>query len=323
MPVYLLKRILISIPTLLAISLVVFTILALAPGDPLGEFATNPSISAEVRENIRRSLGLDQPIYIRYWQWIIALLQGNWGYSFASRVPVIELIGQRLPATLLVVGIAYLLSILIAFPLGIISAIKRYSLIDQIVTTFTFMWISLPTFFTGILFIIIFSVQLKWFPFIYSSTLQVNDFNSFFAQIKQSILPIMVLALYQAAKLMRFIRSAMLEELHQNYVRTAYAKGVSRFTVIIRHILRNALIPVVTLIALDLPTIVTGAIVTEQVFRVPGIGSLLIESINRSDTPVIMAITMIYAVLIVLFNLIADILYGVLDPRVKIERQYR
>lgn len=323
MPVYLIKRILISIPTLLAISLVVFTILALAPGDPLGEFATNPSISAEVRENIRRSLGLDQPIYIRYWQWIIALLQGNWGYSFASRVPVIELIGQRLPATLLVVGIAYLLSILIAFPLGIISAIKRYSLIDQIVTTFTFMWISLPTFFTGILFIIIFSVQLKWFPFIYSSTLQVNDFNSLFAQIKQSILPIMVLALYQAAKLMRFIRSAMLEELHQNYVRTAYAKGVSRFTVIIRHILRNALIPVVTLIALDLPTIVTGAIVTEQVFRVPGIGSLLIESINRSDTPVIMAITMIYAVLIVLFNLIADILYGVLDPRVKIERQYR
>ncbi|MGL5510849.1 MAG: ABC transporter permease, partial [Microcoleaceae cyanobacterium] len=130
MPVYLIKRILISIPTLLAISLVVFTILALAPGDPLGEFATNPSISAEVRENIRRSLGLDQPVYIRYWQWIIALLQGNWGYSFASRVPVIELIGQRLPATLLVVGIAYLLSILIAFPLGIISAIKRYSLID-------------------------------------------------------------------------------------------------------------------------------------------------------------------------------------------------
>jgi peptide/nickel transport system permease protein len=323
MPVYLIKRILISIPTLLAISLVVFTILALAPGDPLGEFATNPSISAEVRENIRRSLGLDQPIYIRYWQWIIALIQGNWGYSFASRVPVIELISQRLPATLLVVGIAYLLSIFIAFPLGIISAIKRYSLIDQIVTTFTFMWISLPTFFTGILFIIIFSVQLKWFPFIYSSTLQVNDFNSLFAQIKQSILPIMVLALYQAAKLMRFIRSAMLEELHQNYVRTAYAKGVSRFTVIIRHILRNALIPVVTLIALDLPTIVTGAIVTEQVFRVPGIGSLLIESINRSDTPVIMAITMIYAVLIVLFNLIADILYGVLDPRVKIERQYR
>jgi peptide/nickel transport system permease protein len=323
MPVYLLKRILISIPTLLAISLVVFTILALAPGDPLGEFATNPSISAEVRENIRRSLGLDQPVYIRYWQWIIALLQGNWGYSFASRVPVIELIGQRLPATLLVVGIAYLLSIFIAFPLGIISAIKRYSIIDQIVTTFTFMWISLPTFFTGILFIIIFSVQLKWFPFIYSSTLQVNDLNSLFAQIKQSILPIMVLALYQAAKLMRFVRSAMLEELHQNYVRTAYAKGVDRFTVIIRHVLRNALIPVVTLIALDLPTIVTGAIVTEQVFRVPGIGSLLIESINRSDTPVIMAITMIYAVLIVLFNLIADILYGVLDPRVKIERQYR
>jgi peptide/nickel transport system permease protein len=314
---YLLKRLLTSIPTLIAISMVIFAILALAPGDPMGEFATNPSITAEVRENIRRSLGLDQPMYIRYIKWAWAFLHGDLGYSFNSRSPVFDLLIQRLPTTLWVVGSAYLLGILIAFPLGIISALKRYSFLDQLVTTFSFLGFSLPTFFTGILFIIIFSVQLKWFPFIYNSTLKVTDFNSFVAQIKQSIMPISVLALYQSAILMRFIRSSVLEELNQEYVKTAFSKGLTQFAVLRKHILRNSLIPVVTLIALDIPAIFTGALITEQVFRVPGIGALLIESIYRSDTPVIMAITFIYAILIVIFNLIADVTYGLLDPRVR------
>ncbi len=314
---YLINRLLISIPTLIAISAVVFFVLALAPGDPMGEFASNPSITAEVRENIRRSLGLDQPIYIRYFKWAWAFLRGDLGYSFTSRSPVIELILQRLPTTLWVVGSAYLLSVLIAFPLGVISALKRYSLLDQLVTTFAFLGFSLPTFFTGLLFIIIFSVQFDWLPFIYNSTLQVTDFSSFIAQLKQSIMPVCVLALYQAAVLMRFIRSSVLDQLNQDYVRTARAKGLSPTAVLNGHILRNALIPVVTLIALDIPTVFTGALITEQVFRVPGIGALLIESIYRSDTPVVMSITFIYAILIVAFNLIADILYGVLDPRVR------
>jgi len=314
---YLLKRLVTSIPTLIAISMVIFAILALAPGDPMGEFATNPSITAEIRENIRRSLGLDQPIYIRYLKWAWAFLHGDLGYSFTSRSPVLDLILQRLPTTLMVVGIAYILGIIIAFPLGIISAIKRYSFLDQLVTTFSFLGFSLPTFFTGIIFIIIFSVQLKWFPFIYDSTLKVTDFNSLIAQIKQSIMPISVLTLYQSATLMRFIRSSVLEELNQEYVKTAYAKGLSQFKVLIKHILRNSLIPVVTLIALDLPAIFTGALITEQVFRVPGIGELLIKSIYSSDTPVIMAITFIYAILIVIFNLIADLTYSFLDPRVR------
>ncbi len=312
-----LKRILISLPTLIAISIVIFGILALAPGDPMGEFATNPSITAEVRENIRRSLGLDQPIYIRYIKWAWAFIRGDMGYSFTSRSPVLDLILQRLPTTLLVVGSAYVLAVLIAFPLGIISALKRYSLVDQIVTTFAFLGFSLPTFFTGLLFIIIFSVQLDWLPFIYNSTLKVTNWESFVAQIEQSIMPVCVLALYQSAVLMRFIRSSVLEELNQDYVRTAYAKGLNTFTVVKNHILRNAMIPVVTLVALDVPTIFTGALITEQVFRVPGIGALLIESIYRSDTPVVMAITFIYAILIVVFNLIADITYGLLDPRVR------
>jgi peptide/nickel transport system permease protein len=314
---YFFKRILSSIPTLIAISVVIFTILALAPGDPMGEFATNPSITPEVRENIRRSLGLDQPIYIRYFKWFFAFIKGDLGYSFTSRSPVFDLILQRLPTTLLVVGISYVLSVLIAFPLGVISAVKRYSFLDNLVTTFAFLGFSLPTFFTGLLFIIIFSVQLNWFPFIYSSTLKVTDFTSFIDQIKQSIMPISVLALYQSARLMRFVRSSVLEESNQEYVKTAYAKGLSSFSVLKKHILRNALIPVVTLIAIDIPSIFTGALVTEQVFRIPGIGALLIDSIYRSDTPVIMAIACIYAILIVIFNLLADLTYSFLDPRIR------
>ncbi|NMG09093.1 ABC transporter permease [Brasilonema sp. UFV-L1] len=314
---YFIHRLLSFIPTLIAISIVVFTILALAPGDPMGEFALNPSITAEVRENIKRSFGLDQPIHIRYIKWFMSFIKGDMGYSFTSRSPVNALILQRLPTTLWVVGSAYVLGALLAVPLGVISALKRNSILDTILTTIVFLGFSLPTFFTGLLFIIIFSVQLKWLPFIYNSTLQVTDWESFIGQIKQSIMPVCVLTLWQTALLMRFVRSEVLEKLHQDYVRTAYAKGLPTFVVINRHVLRNALIPVVTLVALDIPNIFTGALVTEQVFRVPGIGALLIESIYRNDTPVVMSITFIYAILIVIFNLVADILYALLDPRVK------
>ncbi|MGB3767416.1 MAG: ABC transporter permease [Phormidesmis sp.] len=314
---YLLKRLLIAIPTLIAISMVIYLVLALAPGDPLSGLASNPSIPPEIRESIRQSLGLNQPIHTRYVKWAIAFFTGNMGYSFASAVPVSQLIWQRLPTTLWVVGLAYIFSILIAFPLGILSALKRYTLTDQIATTLAFAGFSIPPFFTGLLFIILFSVKLGWFPSIYNSTLVVNSVPSLIAQAKQSIMPIAVLTLFQTAVLMRYIRAAVIEQLSADYVRTAYAKGLSSSQVIFRHVLRNALIPVVTLIALDIPAVFTGALITEQVFRIPGIGSLLIDAINRSDTPVVMSITFIYAILIVLFNLVADVLYGVLDPRIR------
>lgn len=314
---YLIKRLAFSIPTLIAISIIIFLILALAPGDPMSEFATNPAITEEVRENIRKSLGLDQPIYLRYLKWFFAFMRGDMGYSFTSRSPVSMIILQRLPTTLWVVGLAYLFAILIAFPLAVLSVVKRSTWIEQIITSFSLLGFSLPTFFTGLVLIIIFNVQLGWLPSFYNSTLQVNNLTSLIEQIKQSIMPIMVLAFYQAAMLMRFIRSAILDEVNAEYVKTAYAKGLSYFAVFKNHIIRNALIPVVTLIALDIPAIFTGALVTEQVFRVPGIGSLLIDSIYRSDTPVVMAITFIYAILIVIFNLIADLTYGWLDPRVR------
>jgi peptide/nickel transport system permease protein len=314
---YLIRRVLLAIPTLLLISFVLFAILSLAPGDPLSQFAANPAVPPEVRENIRRSLGLDQPWPVRYVKWVIALAHGDWGFSFGSRIPVWDLLKLRIPSTLAVVGVAYLVSLMIAIPIGIISAVKQYSLFDHAATTFAFIGFSVPTFFTGLLLIIVFSVKLQWLPFIYDSTLQVRDLSTLGTQIRQSIMPIMVLALFQTATLVRFTRASLLENLPQDYVRTARAKGVAEFTVINRHAVRNSLIPVVTLIALSAPTVFSGALITEQIFRVPGIGSLLITSIQNNDIPVIMAITFTFSVLVVVFNLVADIMYGVLDPRIR------
>lgn len=314
---YVVRRVLLAIPTLLLISFVLFAILSLAPGDPLSQFAANPAVPPEVRENIRRSLGLDQPWPVRYVKWLIALAHGDWGFSFGSRIPVWDLIKLRIPSTLEVVGIAYLVSLLIAIPIGILSAVKQYSIFDHVSTTFAFMGFSVPTFFTGLMLIIIFSVKLQWLPFIYDSTLQVNDLSSLGNQVRQSIMPIAVLALFNTAVLVRYTRASMLENLPQDYVRTARSKGVTEFSVINRHVVRNSLIPVVTLIALTAPAVFSGALITEQIFRVPGIGSLLITSIQNNDIPVIMAITFTFSILVVLFNLIADLLYGVLDPRIR------
>ena len=314
---YLIRRVLFAIPTLLVISAVVYAILALSPSDPLSQFAANPAVPPAVRENIRHQMGLDLPWYIRYFRWLLSLLQGNWGYSFASKGPVTTLIWQRLPQTLLVVGLAYLLAVLIAIPIGIISAVKQYSLFDQAATTFAFIGFSVPTFFTGLLFILLFSVKLKWFPSIYKSTLVVHDLASFGEQVRQMAMPVLVLTLFQSAAIARFMRSAMLDNLPLDYVRTARAKGLKEQLVVLRHVLANSLIPVVTLIALGIPGIFAGAIITEQIFRVNGLGELLVRSIQNSDIPVVQALVFIFAFLVVLFNLIADILYGFLDPRIR------
>lgn len=308
---YLVRRLAIALPTLLLISLVVFTILALAPGDPLAQFATNPAVPPEVRENVRRQFGLDQPVTVRYVKWLLAFLQGDWGFSFASRMPVTQLIAQRVPTTLLVIGSAYVLAILIAIPLGVASAVRQYSWFDQVVTTLSFVGFSSPTFFTGVILIIVFSVRLGWLPMIYDQTA-----TDPIRMIKQMIMPVAVLALFQAATLARYVRASMLDNLGQDYVRTARAKGIPERVVVVRHVLRNALFPVVTLIALQLPNVFTGAVVTEQIFRVPGIGALLIKSIQDNDTPVVMGIVLIFSVLVVACTLLSDLLYGLLDPRV-------
>jgi peptide/nickel transport system permease protein len=308
---YIGRRSLQSLPTLILISMVVFGILALAPGDPLGQLAANPDVPPQVRQRILHQFGLDQPIPIRYVKWAEAFLRGNWGYSFESHVQVNRLILQRLPTDLWVIGSAYLFAVLLAIPIGVLSAVKQYSWLDQAATTLAFIGFSLPTFFTGILFIIVFSIRLRWLPFIYSI-----EVHSPGAWVAQAIMPVAVLALFQGAALMRFVRSSMLDNITLDYVRTARAKGLPAWKVVVRHVLRNGLIPVITLLALGVPAIFTGAVVTEQIFRVPGIGSLLISSIENSDTPVVMAITFVYAILVVVFNLLADVLYGLLDPTI-------
>jgi peptide/nickel transport system permease protein len=313
---YLLRRLLIAIPSLLGISVVLFAVLALAPGDPFEELATNPNVPPEVRANLRAKFGLDDPIAIRYLRWLAAMAQGDWGFSFASRINVDELILGRLPATLLVIGSSQLLALLIALPVGIYAATRPYSLFDQIANTLAFVGFSLPTFFTGILLILVFSVTLDWLPFVYRADISATGWRFFWEHFKQTIMPVTVLGLFAGASYTRYVRSAVLDVIRLDYVTTARSKGLSERIVIIKHVVRTALIPVVTLVALQMPALFGGAIVTEQIFRVPGIGSLLISAILANDTPVIMAVTFVLSCLVVLFNLVADLLYAWLDPRI-------
>ncbi len=330
---FVLRRLLMAIPTLLVISLVIFLLLELAPGDPLADQPL--TIPPDVRERMRAALGLGEPLHIRYWKWLIQFfwieplntLDGLFGTTFSEgeqriiswqfRSPVFDVIWQRLPQTLWVVGLAYLVGVLIALPIGIISAYRQYSWFDQIGTFVSMVGFSVPTFFTGVLLIVIFSVELGWFPSIYNTTLVVNSWESFLQQVRQMVMPVTVLALFNASQISRFMRASMLDNLNQDYVRTARAKGMTEPVVVLVHVLRNSMIPVVTVIALGVPTIFGGAIITEQVFKVNGLGQLLITAIYANDLPMVQTLTFIFAVLIVLFNLIADLLYGLLDPRIR------
>lgn len=310
---YLIRRGFISIITLIAISMIIYSILFLAPGDPLGELAANPNVSPEVRQRIRESYGLDDPLYIQYFKWAQSyFLQFDWGTSFTSRIPVKDYLLDRVGVTLSISGTAFLLGLMIAIPVGVISAVKQYSAFDNIATTFAFIGYSIPTFFSGLLLILLFSVKLGWLPFIYNA-----DVQSFWGTVKQSIMPVTVLALFSSAQLTRYMRSSMLETINQDYVRTARAKGLRERAVLVAHAMRNAMIPVVTIIALQMPGVIGGAIITEQIFLIPGIGSALIRAMQSKDIPVVMAITFGISVLVVLFNVIADVLYAMMDPRIK------
>jgi peptide/nickel transport system permease protein len=330
------RRLLFAVPTLLAISFIIFALLDLSPGDPLSDLPL--TIPPEVRQQIRDAMGLDQPFLIRYMKWlqqffineplnifeqITGLTVGSGErmrvLSWATRSPVVDLIVQRLPQTLWVVGLSYLFGVLIAIPIGVISAYRQYSWFDQIGTFVSMVGYSVPTFFTGVLLIVIFSSWLQWFPSIYDTTLVVDSWSSFVLQVKQMFLPVLVLTLFNVSQISRFVRASMLDNLNMDYVRTARAKGVKEKVVLLVHVLRNSLIPVVTVIALGVPTIFSGAIITEQVFRVNGLGQLLITAIQGADIPLVQTLTFIFAILIVLFNLIADVLYGILDPRIRYE----
>jgi len=329
---YTIRRLLLAIPTLLAISLIIFLLLDLAPSDPTANLPL--TIPPEVREQIRESLGFNDPVHIRFLLWLkqffinepLNIIENWFGLehgdrlrvlSWQTRSPVVDLIVQRLPQTLWVVGMSYVLGVLIALPIGIYSAYRQYSWFDQVGTFVSMIGFSVPTFFTGVVAIVVFSVWLGWFPSIYNTTHKVTDWESFVFQIRQMIMPVSVLALYNAAQISRFMRASALDNLNQDYVRTARAKGMRERSVVLIHVLRNSLIPVVTVIALGVPQIFGGAIITEQIFKVNGIGQLLIIAIQGGDVPVVQTLTFIFAALIVIFNLIADVLYGLLDPRIR------
>ena len=330
---YTLRRLLLAIPTLLLISLVIFLLVDLAPGSPMSEIPI--TVPPEVKLKMMAAMGADQPVFVRYLLWLrqffwvepmhqVDMLVGSHIVegqqriiSYQTRSPVFTTIGERMPQTLTVIGTAYVVGVLIAIPIGIYSAYKQYSWFDQLGTFIAMLGYSVPTFFTGVLLIVIFSIWLKWFPSIYNTSLVVTDWASLIKQIKQMALPVMVLALFNAAEISRYTRSSILENLGQDYVRTARAKGMGEGTVVLKHVLRNSLIPVVTVIALGIPGIFGGAIITENVFKVNGIGAALIGAIHANDLPMVQTLTFIFAVLIVAFNLIADILYGILDPRIR------
>jgi peptide/nickel transport system permease protein len=313
---YILRRVLIAVPSLLGISLILFTVLALAPGDPFEELALNPNVPPEVRMALRQQFGLDDPVWQRYFHWLVNMLRGDWGFSFVSRIDVDTLIMQRLPVTIAVIGMSQVLALLVALPVGVLAAARPYSWFDRIASTFAFIGFSLPTFFTGVLFILFFSIYLGWLPFVYRADISETGWMWWWAHFKQSIMPVTVLGLFQAASMMRYVRSSVLDVIRLDYVTTARSKGLTERVIIYKHVVRNAMIPVVTLIALQMPAVFGGAIVTEQIFRIPGIGSLLIDAILRNDTPVIMAVTFVFATLVIVFNLLADIIYGWLDPRI-------
>ena len=313
---YLFRQLLLVVPSLIGISIVLFTVLALAPGDPFEELATNPAIPAEVRANLRASFGLDDPVYLRYFRWVSSMAQGDWGFSFASRVDVDDLILGRLPVTLFVIGSSQILALLVALPVGVLAATRPYSIFDQIASTLALMGFALPTFCTGLLLILVFSIYLDWLPFVYRADISAAGWRWYWEHFRQAIMPVAVLGLFQGASWTRYVRSAVLDVIRLDYVTTARSKGLAERVVVVKHVVRNAMIPVVTLVMLQMPAIFGGAIVTEQIFRVPGIGSLLITAILANDTPVIMAVTFVLSCLVLLFNLVADILYGWLDPRI-------
>lgn len=311
---YVARRIFVSIPVLFGISILTFAVMSLAPGSPL-DLLVDPSMTREQIEFQRAQLGLDQPVHVQYARWLIEVLQGNFGYSYTYNRPVLDLVMERLPATLLLGGTALFLAYLLALPLGILSGTRPYTFWDYTSMGIAFLTAATPSFFIGLVAIYIFAVRLQWLPL--SGMFPPGVTPTAAVVIRHLTLPALVLAGSQLGSLIRFVRGGVMEVMSEDFVRTARAKGASERRVVFKHVLRNALIPVVTMLGLSLPFLVSGAVIVEQVFVWPGIGSLLINAIISRDYPVIMAITMLVSVFVLLGNLLADLAYGWIDPRIR------
>ncbi len=328
---FIIRRVLISIPVLIGISFLVFMIMQLAPGGPDAAFGNNPRMTSDQKAKILASWGLDKPAPEQYVRWLTSMVRGDWGFSFATRKPVLDLILDRVPATLVLMITAYFLQQCIALPLGIWSALKRYSLSDKIFTVLTYIGFSMPTFWLGLVLVFTFGANLRWFPTggitdAREPTFLKPEYWAWWGQnplvpigslILHLALPVATLIVVGVANDSRYMRSSMMETINQDYIRTARAKGLSEGQVVRNHALRPALLPIVTNIALTLPGLIGGAVVTETIFSWPGMGRLFIDSIERADYPVMIGIVFILSSLIVLFNLIADVSYALIDPRIR------
>ncbi|CAG9607541.1 ABC transporter permease [Pseudoneobacillus rhizosphaerae] len=311
---YIIRRLLIAIPVLLGVTIFNFFIINLAPGNPVDMFV-NPNMSAADILAKKEALGLNDPLWEQYGRWMGSMLQGDFGYSFATYEPVLDNIAARIGPTLLLMGTALIIAYLIAIPVGILSATKQYSFIDYLTTTFSFFGISIPNFFLGLGAIYVFGIVFPIFPTGGMTTL--GSSGGFVDTFMHLVLPAMVLGTAIAGSMVRYVRSSMLEVLGQDYLRTARAKGLREFFVNNKHALRNALIPIVTIIGLEIPLLIGGAVVTEQIFQWPGLGQLTIQSIGSRDYPMLMALNFIAAFTVLFSNLLTDLMYSVVDPRIK------
>jgi peptide/nickel transport system permease protein len=318
---YVLRRLAEAVPLLLLITIAVFVVLQLLPGGPLAVYASDPSLSADDLERLKEHFGLNDPIPVRYVKWLLTMGQGDLGYSLVTHQPVVTMIGDRLPNTLYLQAIALLVTLAIALPVGVISAVRQYSWLDHVATLFAFVGHAVPTFWSGLLVIIIFAVQFhEWgLPSLPASGMTtLGGDGGPLDRLAHLVLPVSVLSLFNAAHYTRYVRSSMLDVLHNDYVRTARAKGLAEVVLIWRHALKNAALPVITVITLDLPVLFSGAVVVESIFAWPGMGRLFLESALRFDYAVLMGVVSIAAALVIGSTLLADLLYGWLDPRIRL-----
>ena len=312
---YLLSRLLQAALLLLGVSIVGFTLMHLAPGGPLALYTLNPTVTAMDIERIKIQFGLDQPLYIQYLKWAGGMFTGNWGYSFFGGQQVREIVFDRLPATFLLMGTSLMLALVIGVAIGLFAAMRRNSGFDYASAVFAMVALSLPTFWFGLLAIFVFAQTLGWFP---AGGIRDTDGGGVLDVIHHMVLPVSVLAFVLVAQWSRYTRSTIIEILANDYVRTARAKGVAPRRVMLNHVLRGALVPLVTLAGLQLPLLVGGALVTETVFSWPGMGLLFINALSTRDYPVLMAILIVGAFVVVLGNLLADLISALIDPRIKL-----
>ncbi len=311
---FVLRRLLSVVPVLLIITFATFFLMQLLPGGPLAAYENNPEISQKDIERLRHEMGLDRPIHVQYWSWLKNFARGDWGYSFTTKRPVLTEICDRLPNTLYLTGISLIVALIIAIPAGILSATRQYSVFDHITTTIAYIGRSMPVFYSGLLLIIIFSIWLRWLPSGGMQTLG-KEF-SLIDSLRHLFLPVLSLSTLIAAKYVRFLRTSMLEVIHLDYIRTAAAKGLDERVIIYKHAFRNAAIPLVTVVAIDLPVLFAGALFTETIYSWPGMGRLFVDAATRFDYSVVMGIVAAIAFLVVVSNLLADVVYAMLDPRI-------